>query len=402
MRRLRQALDRLQPLFAKGGRFERFNAVFEMVDTLLYTPSDVTRGAPHVRDAIDLKRVMIYVLFASVPCALVGMYNVGLQANEAMAAMGVASADGWRGAVIDAFGIGYDPVSAWACFFHGALYFIPIYIVTLAAGGVWEVLFAAVRNHEVNEGFLVTSWLFALTLPASIPLWQVALGISFGVVIGKEVFGGTGKNFLNPALVGRAFLFFAYPGDISGNVWVAADGFTGATALALAAEGGAGAIAASGMSWTSAFIGFIPGSIGETSMVACLLGGLFLVYTGIASWRIMTAVFLGMFLSAGLFNWLGSDTNPMFALPWYWHMVLGGFAFGAIFMATDPVSAAMTDAGKWAYGILIGVMATLIRVVNPAYPEGMMLAILFGNVFAPLIDWFVVQANIRRRVRRSV
>jgi Na+-transporting NADH:ubiquinone oxidoreductase subunit B len=401
MRPLRQALDRLQPLFAKGGRFERFNAVFEMVDTLLYTPSEVTRGAPHVRDTIDLKRVMIYVLFASVPCALVGMYNVGLQANEAMAAAGLASADGWRGAVIEGLGIGYDPESAWACFFHGALYFIPIYIVTLAAGGFWEVLFAAVRNHEVNEGFLVTSWLFALTLPATIPLWQVALGISFGVVIGKEVFGGTGKNFLNPALVGRAFLFFAYPGDISGDVWIAVDGYSGATALALAAEGGTQAIAAGGTTWAGAFIGVIPGSIGETSMLACLLGALFLAYTGIASWRIMLAVFLGMFLSAGLFNWLGSDTNPMFALPWYWHMVLGGFAFGAIFMATDPVSAAMTDAGRWAYGILIGVMATLIRVVNPAYPEGMMLAILFGNVFAPLIDWFVVQANIRRRLRRS-
>ena len=228
------------------------------------------------------------------------------------------------------------------------------------------------------------------------------MGISFGVVIGKEVFGGTGKNFLNPALVGRAFLFFAYPADISGNVWVAVDGYTGATALALAAEGGATAVAASGMSWSNAFFGFIPGSIGETSALACLLGAVFLIYTGIGSWRIILAVFLGMFLTAELFNWVGSDTNAMFALPWYWHAVLGGFAFGAIFMATDPVSASMTNTGKWVYGILIGVMAILIRVVNPAYPEGVMLAILFGNVFAPLIDWFVVQATIRRRERRRV
>jgi Na+-transporting NADH:ubiquinone oxidoreductase subunit B len=402
MQRLRSALDRLQPLFAKGGRFERLGAVFEMVDTLLFTPPDVTRGAPHVRDALDLKRVMIYVVFASTPAALFGMYNVGLQANDALAAAGAISAEGWRGAVIDAFGIGYDPASIWACFVHGALYFLPIYIVTLAAGGFWEVLFSAMRNHEVNEGFLVTSWLFALTLPATIPLWQVALGISFGVVLGKEVFGGTGKNFLNPALVGRAFLFFAYPAHMSGNVWVPVDGYTGATALAMASDGGMSLIASSGIDWSSAFLGFIPGSIGETSTLACLLGAAFLIYTGIASWRIIAACFLGLFLTAELFNWIGSDTNPMFEMPWYWHMALGGFAFGAIFMATDPVSAAMTEAGKWAYGILIGVVAMLIRVVNPAYPEGVMLAILLGNVFAPLIDWFVVQANIRRRARRSV
>jgi Na+-transporting NADH:ubiquinone oxidoreductase subunit B len=402
MQRLRSALDRVKPLFSKGGRFERFGAVFEMVDTLLYSPPTVTRGAPHVRDAVDLKRVMIYVVFASFPAALVGMYNVGLQANEALAAVGAVSAGGWRGAIIDAFGIGYDPASIWACFVHGLLYFLPIYLVTLAVGGFWEVLFAAVRNHEVNEGFLVTSWLFALILPASIPLWQVALGISFGVVLGKEVFGGTGKNFLNPALVARAFLFFAYPAQISGNVWIPVDGYTGATALAMANEGGMELLAASGVSWSSAFLGFIPGSIGETSTLACLAGAVFLVYTGIASWRIIVACFVGLFLSAELFNWIGSDTNQMFAMPWYWHAVLGGFAFGAIFMATDPVSAAMTEAGKWAYGILIGVVAILIRVVNPAYPEGVMLAILLGNVFAPLIDWIVVQANIRRRARRSV
>lgn len=402
MQRLRSALDRVKPLFSKGGRFERFGAVFEMVDTLLYTPPTVTPGAPHVRDAVDLKRVMIYVVFASTPAALVGMYNVGLQANEVMAALGAVSAGGWRGALIDAFGIGYDPASIWACFVHGLLYFLPIYLVTLAVGGFWEVLFAAVRNHEVNEGFLVTSWLFALILPASIPLWQVALGISFGVVLGKEVFGGTGKNFLNPALVGRAFLFFAYPAQISGNVWIPVDGYTGATALAMANEGGTALLAANGVSWSNAFLGFIPGSIGETSTLACLLGALFLIYTGIASWRIIVACFLGLFLTAELFNWIGSASNPMFAMPWYWHAVLGGFAFGAIFMATDPVSAAMTDAGKWAYGILIGVVAILIRVVNPAYPEGVMLAILLGNVFAPLIDWIVVQANIRRRAKRSV
>jgi Na+-transporting NADH:ubiquinone oxidoreductase subunit B len=278
---------------------------------------------------------------------------------------------------------------------------LPIYIVTLAAGGFWEVLFALVRNHEVNEGFFVTSFLFALTLPPDIPLWQVALGISFGIVIGKEVFGGTGKNFLNPALTGRAFLFFAYPSEISGDaVWTAVDGFSGATPLMLAAEGGVSAIQAAGISWWQAFFGTIQGSIGSTSTLMILIGALFLLYTGVASWRIMAGVLLGVVAGALLFNAVGSETNPAFSLPWHWHLVLGGVAFGLVFMATDPVSASMTEAGKWVYGALIGFMTVMIRVLNPAYPEGVMLAILFGNLFAPLIDWFVVQANVRRRAKR--
>jgi Na+-transporting NADH:ubiquinone oxidoreductase subunit B len=401
MKRLRRFLDRLEPLFAKGGRLEKFNAVYEMIDTGLFSPADVTRSAPHVRDGVDLKRIMIFVLFASTPAALIGIYNVGLQANTALLGLGINDPEGWRATLLSGFGIGFDPDSIWACLSHGLLYFIPIYLVTLVVGGIWEVLFAAVRNHEVNEGFLVTSWLFALILPPTIPLWQVALGVSFGTVIGKEIFGGTGKNFLNPALVGRAFLFFAYPAQISGNVWVAVDGHSGATALALAAEGGMDAITDAGLTWSQAFIGIMPGSIGETSALACLLGALFLVYTQIASWRIMLGVVLGLIATTLVFNAVGSETNPMFDVPWYWHLVVGSAAFGLVFMATDPVSAAMTETGKWIYGVLIGVMIALIRVVNPAYPEGVMLAILFGNVFAPLIDWFVVQANIRRRMRRS-
>jgi Na+-transporting NADH:ubiquinone oxidoreductase subunit B len=284
---------------------------------------------------------------------------------------------------------------------HGLLYFLPVYLVTLAAGGFWEVLFAGVRNHEVNEGFFVTSMLFALTLPPNVPLWQVALGISFGVVIGKEVFGGTGKNFLNPALTGRAFLFFAYPAQMSGDaVWTAVDGFSGATALSLGASGGVEAITGAGISWMHAFLGPIQGSLGSTSALACLLGGAFLVYTQVASWRIIGGVFLGMVGTSLLFNVVGSDSNPQFAMPWYWHLVLGGFAFGMVFMATDPVSAAMTNAGRWIFGALIGFMTVIIRVVNPAFPEGIMLAILFANLFAPLIDWGVVQVNIRRRRRR--
>jgi len=264
-------------------------------------------------------------------------------------------------------------------------------------GGFWEVLFAMKRGHEVNEGFFVTSILFALTLPAEIPLWMVALGISFGVVIGKEVFGGTGKNFLNPALTGRAFLFFAYPAFMSGDtVWTGVDGYTGATALSLAAAGGMEAVQAQ-LSWWDAFRGNMQGSIGEVSTLAIFMGAIILLVTRIASWRIMAGVMLGMVSLSCLFNAVGSDTNPMFAMPWHWHLVLGGFAFGMVFMATDPVSAAMTDTGKWIFGALIGVMVVLVRVVNPAFPEGMMLAILFANLFAPTIDYFVIQANIKRR-----
>lgn len=404
MKGLRKILDRVEPMFSRGGRFEKYGALFEMLDTFLYTPRDVTRSAPHVRDAIDLKRVMTYVVIAVLPCALFGMYNIGLQANLAMAEMGIASAEGWRGAVLAAMGIGYDPDSIAACFWHGFLYFLPVYIVTLAAGGFWEVVFAITRNHEVNEGFLVTSMLYTLILPPTIPLWQVALGISFAVVIGKEVFGGTGKNFLNPALTGRAFLYFAYPVQNSGNdVWVAVDGFSGATPLALAPQGGLEAIENAGYTLSDVFMGFLPGTIGAESAFACLIGAAFLLYTRVASWRIMLGVLLGMLGTVWLFNGLaGPDSNPYLHLPWTWHLVSGGFAFGLVFMATDPVSASMTSTGKLIYGALIGVLTALIRVINPAFPEGIMLAILLANVFAPLIDYFVVQANVRRRMRRYV
>jgi len=396
---LRAFLDDIEPLFARGGRLHKFEALYEMVDTLLYTPSSVTRGAPHLRDAIDLKRVMTFVLVASLPPALIGMYNIGFQANTAMLEFGIGSAPGWRGAVLDALGIGYDPGSLLACFWHGFLYFLPVYVVTLAVGGFWEVLFAVIRNHEVNEGFFVTSWLFVLILPPTIPLWQVAIGISFAVVIGKEVFGGTGKNFLNPALVGRAFLYFAYPAQNSGDsVWVPVDGYSHATPMSLAAQGGAEAI---DVTQLQAFIGILDGTIGAESTLGCLIGAAFLLYTRVASWRIMFGCVLGLTGMVWLLNLVGSDTNPMSALSWTWHMIIGGFAFGAVYMATDPVSAAMTGTGKLIYGALIGVMCIFIRVFNAAFTEGIMLAILFANVFAPLIDYCVIQANIRRRMRRN-
>jgi len=400
---LRKLLDQLEPQFRKGARLERYQAVFEMLDTLLYSPSDVSRRAPHVRDAINLKRVMGLVVIGVLPCALVGMWNAGYHANLAIADLGLDAPSDWRGALMAALGIGHDPGSVGASTFYGLLYFLPIYLVTLMAGGFWEVLFAGVRNHEVNEGFFVTSILYALTLPATTPLWQVALGISFGVVIGKEVFGGTGKNFMNPALAGRAFLYFAYPIEMSGeSVWVPpVDVITGATPLAIGAENGVAGIVQSGVTWMDAFLGLIQGSLGETSALACLLGGIFIIYTGVASWRIIAGVLLGAIATALLFNAVGSDTNPMFAMSWQWHIVLGGFAFGTVFMATDPVTACVTNPGRWVFGSLVGVLTVVIRVVNLAFPEGIMLAILFANIFAPTIDYFVVRANISRRVKRN-
>ncbi len=413
MKPLRRFLDQVKPSFEKGGKLEKLYPLYEGVDTFFYTPGEVTSGPSHVRDGMDLKRMMITVVAALIPCIFMAMYNTGLQANLAMQDLPVNEAPGWRGIVIAVLGIGYSPDSLLANLIHGALYFVPVFLVCNIVGGAWEVLFSCVRGHDVNEGFLVTGMLFPLTLPPTIPLWQVALGISFGVVIGKEVFGGTGKNFLNPALTARAFLYFAYPAQITGEtVWTAVDGFSGATALGALAtatvqEGVAvtqqfsDIMASIDVTWSQAFLGNIQGSMGETSTLACLLGAAFLIVTGVGSWRIMAGVLVGALGFSTFLYGIGSDTNAVFLMPPQWHLVIGGLAFGLVFMATDPVSAAMTDAGKWSYGILIGVMTILIRVINPAFPEGIMLAILFGNVFAPLIDYQVVQRHIKRRLARN-
>lgn len=398
MKFLRDFLDSQHKHFVDGGKLEKFYPLYEAADTFLYTPGEVTKGSVHVRDGIDLKRTMVTVAMALGPCIMMAMYNTGYQAQLGLASLGSDAIMGWRGDLFAQLGFVIDPNNILACFFLGFLYFFPIFLVTNLVGGLWEALFASVRKHEINEGFLVTGLLFPLILPATIPLWQVAIGISFGVVIGKEIFGGTGKNFLNPALTARAFLFFAYPGEISGDaVWVAADGFSGATILGQAAAGGMDAIT---YSWMDAFLGFIPGSMGETSALACLLGAGYLILTGIGSWRIMLSMTLSTLGFAFLLNVMGSSSNPMFTLSPLWHLVVGGYAFGCIFMATDPVSAAMTEKGKYFYGALIGFMVVLVRVINPAFPEGVMLAILFGNVFAPLIDYFVINANIKRRKLR--
>lgn len=400
---LRNFFDRIDPSFTKGGKYQKYFPIYEMFESLLYTPKAVTTAAPHARSFVDMKRIMTYVVIATIPAILMSFYNTGLQANGAIAALGPDSATGWRIALLQALGFSLNPGRLIANMAHGMLYFLPIYITTLVVGGIWEVIFATVRGHEVNEGFLVTSMLFVLIMPASAPLWQVALGISFGVVLGKEVFGGTGKNFLNPALTGRAFLYFAYPANMTGDtIWTPVDGFSGATSLGITATEGVQALAANGITWWDAFFGTIQGSLGETSTLAIFIGLAFLLITKIANWGLIVGCLGGMIGFSLLLNLIGSDSNPMFAMPWYWHLVLGGYAFGLAFMVTEPVSASHTNMGRYFYGALIGFMVVMIRVINPAFPEGMMLAILFANIFAPLIDFFVVKANIKRRAKRNV
>ncbi len=402
---LRQQLDKVAKHFEKGGKYEALYPVWEAQDTILYTPGEVTKGPSHVRDQLDQKRMMITVLIALLPICVFACWNTGYQAALAVG-QGAAPHQGWQTSLWEFFGGGYNAHNLLACFLYGALYFVPVWLVTGLVGGHIEVVFSIIRKHEVTEGFLVTWFLFALTLPPTIPLWMVAVGIAFGVILGKEVFGGVGMNVMNPALVSRAFLFFAYPAAMSGDaVWVAAentDSFTGATWLAVAADStkGMAALEAEPDLWMNSFLGVIPGSMGETSALLCLVGALVLIATKIGSWRTMAGVTIGTVAMTLLLNGIGSDTNPMFAMPPHWHFVLGGWAFGMVFMATDPVSSSFTDTGKWIYGFLIGVFVILVRVINPGYPEGMMLAILFMNMFAPLIDHFFVQANIKRRLAR--
>ncbi len=398
---LNNLLNKAAPHFQPGGRLRRWYPLFEAADSFVMGSNRRTGAAPHIRDGMDLKRIMVLVVMALLPCVFMALWNTGYQANSALYGLGISTPPGWRGAVMAH--IGCDPRSFWSNIIHGGLYFLPVYLVSLTMGGLWECVFNIIRGHEMSEAFLVTSLLFALILPPAIPLWQVAVGISFGVVFAKEVFGGVGRNFMNPALAARAFVFFAYPAQMSGDlVWTAVDGLSRATPLTTLATAahGTNAVNALNITWMQAFMGVIPGSMGETSTLACLLGAVFLLITGVASWRIMLAMLLGGAAMAVGFQFTGSTVNPMFTVPFHWHLVLGGFAFGLVFMATDPVSAPHTQAGQWIYGLLIGALAILIRIANPAFPEGVMLAILLGNVFAPLFDYFVIAANIKRRKLR--
>ncbi len=375
------------------------------VASLLHGGAGVAQGSVHVRDAISLQRVQTIWVLALLPTTLWGIYVTGLQANLALDPAQLATLEGWRHALLRGLGIGYSASSLSACFVHGALYYLPILAVTYVVGRFWEWLFAALRGREIDEGFWVTAAIFPLILPATVPLWQVALAISWGMVIAKLVFGGTGMNILNPALVGRAFLFYAYPVGILGDkVWVpvapeqAIDGFSGATPMMkirLGAEQLSGWDA-----WWRAFVGFEPGSIGETSALMCLLGAVILLWTRLASWRIMAAVALGTIVTAHLLQLIGPASNPALSVPWWWHMVLGGWALGAFFMATDPTTSSYTNAGRWIYGLMIGALIVIARALNPTYPDSTMLVILFMNVFAPTIDWFVARAGERRRLKR--
>lgn len=375
MKALRNFLDKQKPHFEKGGKLEKMHAAFDSVETLFFVPDKVTSSGAHIRDSIDMKRTMMTVIIALIPALLFGMWNIGYQHFLS-------------------HGESADFITM---FLYGFFKMLPIIVVTYGVGLGLEILFAQIRNHEVNEGFFVSGLLIPMIVPADIPLWQVAVAVAFAVIFGKEVFGGTGMNIVNPALVARAFLFFAYPGDISGDkVWISdkADAFSGATPMGDALVGNFDNFPSA----YDMFMGFIPGSAGETSTLMILIGAFILLVTGIANWRVMFTVFAGGYIMGLLFNLWGA--NEYMLLPAHYHLILGGFAFGAVFMATDPVTAAQTTKGMYYYGFLVGIMAVLIRVFNPAYPEGMMLAILLMNVFAPLIDHYVIESNIKKRLKR--
>jgi Na+-transporting NADH:ubiquinone oxidoreductase subunit B len=368
---LRKLLDNIEKKILNNNKLKKFHPLYDGLDTFIYSKNTQTSNAPYVRDSIDLKRTMILVVLALLPTFFFGTYNIGLQSPD------IISKDFLN------------------CFIYGLKIVLPMYLVVFAIGGIFEALFAVVRKHEINEGFLVTGFLIPLTMPPTVPLWMLALATIFGVVIGKEIFGGTGYNIFNPALTARAFLFFAYPSYMSGNKpWIAPlDGLSQATPL-LAKSSNLDI----SYSWWDMFYGYIPGSIGETSTLAILIGATILLITGIGNWRIMLSTCLGLICTSFLLNQLsGISDNPMLELTAREHFVMGGFAFGMVFMATDPVSSAQTNRGRWMYGLLIGFMATVIRSINPAYPEGMMLAILFANAFAPLFDYSVIQSHIKKR-----
>lgn len=383
MKALKNLIDNIKPTFSKGGKLSFLHSTFDAFETFLYVPEYLTKKGVHVRDSIDLKRTMTIVIIALLPALLFGMYNTGYQYNLSVG----------------------GSMDFMQMFWYGFLRVLPLVIVSYVVGLGIEFAAAQIRGHEVNEGFLVSGMLIPLIMPVDVPLWILALSVAFAVIVGKEVFGGTGMNIWNPALLSRAFVFFAYPSQISGDkIWISGlssgqgvvDGFSGATPLANAAAG------SPIPSFMDMFTGFIPGSIGETSTIAILIGAALLIFTGIASWKIMLSTFAGGLLTGLLLNVLATDPSSYMALPAWNHLVMGGFAFGAVFMATDPVTGSQTETGKWIYGFLIGMMAILIRVFNAGYPEGMMLAILLMNTFAPLIDHIIVQSNIKRRLRRAV
>ena len=400
---MRKLFDRLRPEFEENGKHAAYRGVFQLLDRFLYSSPNATIGAPHVRDSNNVQRLMNNFVIASIPCWLIGLWNLGEQTNFAMAQVGMAEASGWRGAVMAALGTGYNPQDIVACFFHGFLYFLPIFIVALLTGAFWESLFAQLRRRPVDEGLLAIAWLFALVMPATVPVYGIILGMSFGIVVGKGIYGGMGRYIVSPVVLGFAFLLFSFSDIFLGlGAWIPVPGYDEPTTVELVIEeGGVAALRAVDYHWWQLFIGNQPGPIGITSILGCLLGAVFLILSGTASWRIMSGSLIGMIAAVLLLNVLGPEDNPMFQMPWYWHFVIGGWAFTTVFIATDPVAAATTNPGRWGFGILVGALTIIVRVTNPSLFQGGVLAILLASIFSPLFDYFVVERNIKRRAQRA-
>ncbi len=395
---LRELLDDLKSQAVEGGPLQRARPWLLMLERFFYSSAEQNRVAPFIRDAASVQGMLNNFVIATIPCWLIGLWSLGYQSNLAMVEMELAALPGWRGGVLTGWGIGYDPQNLLACFGHGFLYFLPVFGVALLVGSFWDAVFSVVRRRSLDEGLLAFAWLFALILPAGAPLYQVGLGMSFGMVVGKHIYGGTGRYLVNPAMLGLIFLLFAYPDLVFGeSSWIPVPGFDQTPALKLAAAGGIEAVLASGLTWWDLFLGVRPGPIGVTSVLGCLLGAAYLVFKGAASWRVMLGFLLGMVATVSLFNSLAAAGNAVFEVVWIWHLVLGGLAFGAVFFATDPVAGAMTNPGRWAFGVLVGLLVIVIRVTNPSYNEGILLAILLASLFSPVIDSVVVELNIRRR-----
>jgi Na+-transporting NADH:ubiquinone oxidoreductase subunit B len=399
---LRKLFDRWRPKTREYGEYPLLRGAFQQLDRFLYSSPQKTTVAPHIRDANNVQRLMNNFVLATIPCWLIGTWNLGEQTSFAMNAIGMEGLDGWRGLLIDAMGSGYDPTSIGACLFIGLLYFLPVLLVALLTGALWEALFAHKRRRPVDEGLLSIAWLFALILPATVPLYQVAIGMTFAVVVGKAIFGGAGRYLVSPPLLGMAFLIFSYSSIIyAPGAWIPVPGYDEPTTIELAIEeGGVAALQSVGYSWKLLFIGNQPGPVGITSPLGCLLGAIFLIVTGTASWRIMVGSVIGLLATVLFMNSVGSLDEPMFAVPWHWHMVIGGWAFGTVFLATDPVAAATTHPGRWGFGILVGALTVVVRVTNPSYYEGVIFAILLASIFSPLFDYVVVERNINRRKAR--
>jgi len=398
---LRRLLDDLQLRAGEGRPLRRFRPWLQMLDRFLYASVGRNRSAPFVRDVVSVQGMANNLVIATLPCWLIGLWSLGHQSNLAMIALELTQLPGWRGAILTGSGIGYDPANTFACVVHGFVYFLPAFIVALAVGSIWDAIFAEVRGTPVDEGLLSGAWLFALILPAGAPLYQVGLGMTFGMVVGKQVFGGSGRYLVNPAVLGVTFLLFAYPDLVFGaGAWIPVPGFTATLPLQVAGAGGVAALLDAGLAWRDLFIGMRPGAVGTMSVLGCLIGAAYLVVTDTASWRVMLGALLGVVVTVFVFNGWAGNGNPVVDIPWTWHLVLGGLAFGVVFLATDPVACAMTDAGRWAFGVLIGLLAVVIRIANPAHGESILFAVLLASLFAPVIDFVIVELNIRRRRKR--